>query len=156
MYKLKRRKKGKQMPIVTVVERTDMSRKQNIVVHGDNGVDLFYFSDREQLDRWCDLTGTELTMIEEFQTPSYGLCTRYQSNQLIGFNTYYNTKTIPSGSVKCKGLVGYYVVDCYVTKEKSVTVVHTPHPNVPQVFKPLEMKAQVEFLEENGSLNIEK
>ncbi|MEC2463521.1 hypothetical protein P9X10_01220 [Bacillus cereus] len=144
------------MPIVTVVERTDISRRQNIAVHGDSGENLFYFSDREQLDRWCKLTGSELVKIEEFQSPNHGLCIRYQTSQLIGFNTYYDTKTIPSGSVKCKGLVGHYVVDCYVTKENNVTVIHTPHPNVPQVYKPMDIESQVRFLHENGSLNIEK
>ncbi|MGF2713926.1 hypothetical protein ACQUY5_16725 [Bacillus cereus] len=143
------------MPIVSVVEKTDMSRRENIIVHADNGTNLFYFYTRKQLDRWADLVGATLEFIEEFKSHSNGMCQRYQVKQVIGFSTYFDVDRIPSGAVKCKGLVGNYVVDCYVSKENNITVIHTPLPNTP-VFKPLDMKSQMEFLQENGSLNIDK
>ncbi|WP_255294062.1 hypothetical protein [Bacillus toyonensis] len=128
---------------VTVIEKTDISRKQNIVVHGSNGTDLYYFNSKEQLDRFCELTGVKLTQVMDIDSPNYGHCIRYETEQLLENKVFYSNEELPTGVTKCKGLVGQYVVDCYVLVEGNKTTIYTPHQEVPNIFNAYDITEQL-------------
>lgn len=141
---------------VLIGERTDGTGRQNIMVRSMGGTELFRFTLKEQLDRWCKLTGVSLTRLEDIDLGKLGSFEQYETSQILGFYTFHNVKDIPTDSIKCKGLVGQHVVDCYVRVDGDVTIFYTPYEYRTIIYKPLSSEEQNLFLLENGTLNIPK
>ncbi|MGF2713936.1 hypothetical protein ACQUY5_16775 [Bacillus cereus] len=96
-------------------------RYNNQLINQFIGEDIF--------KEWCKLFGVVPTKVSEHSEPTLHIAT-WESNHVIFERGYTNESEIPTGAIKCHGVMGTLVTECYVLNKDLITYVYRPLPSL--------------------------